>query len=143
MTNLTCRSIGGASGLAIVVAAFLPWRAPIQRIHELWGLTVYSTDALFHFDFMTILAGVLYLLFLALAHKGRVWKTLGAIAAGACLLDVAGSYLFSRQEFVVGGTYEGVSGANLLLGSKLTLIASVLAIVMILLVKRDGASTPA
>ena len=33
MNNLTLRSIGGACGLAIVVAAFLPWRAPIQRIH--------------------------------------------------------------------------------------------------------------
>ena len=114
----------------MVFAAFLPWHGEIQRVNELWRLTVYSTDDLFHFDFMTILAGLLYLPFLALAHKGRVWKTLGTIAAGLCLS-------------VGGYTYLRFFRAGALVGLKVTLLASLLAIVMILLVKGERDSTPA
>jgi hypothetical protein len=129
-TTNTCRLIGSAAGLGMIAAAFLPWHGPIQSVNFFLGLCVYSTNELFGFDYIPIVGGALYLVFLPLAHRNPVWKALGAAAGGVVVLFTAYTCLRFRH-------------ADLLIGIKLTQVASIVATAVILPIRpgnRPGAA---
>lgn len=120
--------------MAIIVGAFLPWYGPVQRVDQFFGLYVYSADELFGFDFTTIICGALYLLFLSVAHRGWAWKAPGVIVG--CVSLVVSGYNFWRFTW-------RLPEAEVFMGLKLTVIASLLATAVVLPIKRASDSSRA
>jgi hypothetical protein len=133
-TSSWFRFAGVLSGIATIIGAFLPWYGPVQRVNELFGLQVYSADELFRFDFTTIICGLLYLLFLGFAHRGWAWKAPAVIVAGVSV--VISGYNFWRFTWKL-------PQAEVFIGLKLTLVASLIAIAVVLPIKGQRTQTHA
>lgn len=136
----TVFTLGGTLlGLMIILGAFLPWISvfPAEGGEEwvtrnFFGLSIHSSDPLLGIHYFPIVGGVLFMAFVALAHKGVLWKIVGSVIAFLIVLLVGYRYLFSLMT-----TPEGDAVA-IRFGLFLTLFASLLGAVVIFFVGKPS-----
>jgi hypothetical protein len=91
------------SGLALVWGALLPWHGDIQRIKLLLGLEIFSTDELFRFAYTTILAGIVGFVASVFLAKAKLWRSVGILAMGVCVVIGLYNYWTFRHESILSG----------------------------------------